>query len=228
VAAAWDGKGLADIAPGAFYYDPDAARLYLWLQDGSDPATHSVEVSVRDRGLSLQGTWTVSGLDVRNYMDGVWPNEQAVGVGGNRSVVENCRITHNEFLGLVFGGEDVVIRGNELAYNGLMGVTSNFCYRALVEGNEIHHNSWRGDVECLTAGNKFVEWRDSSFLRNWFHDETGSALWLDISDGNILIAENRFDDCVVGIYFEICRWASSPTTWCATAGAGSGATAATC
>lgn len=203
----WRGHGLADMAPGSFFYDEKEKRLYLWLADGADPKQHVVEAAVRDVGVSLRGTWTLRGLEVRHIADGFWPHEQAVGVSGNRSVVENCRLLHNELLGLIVSGEDCVLRGNEIGYSGLMGLTSNVGYRMLVEGNEFHHNAWRGDVVCLTAGNKLVTWRDSAFVRNWWHDEPASALWLDISDGNILIAENRFDNCACGIYFEICRWA---------------------
>jgi parallel beta-helix repeat protein len=203
----WIGKGLADMKPGSFFYDDPGKRLYVWLRDGGDPALHTLEAAVRPVGIGVVGTWTVSGLEVRHIMDGLWPTEQAVALTGDRCIIEGCRILQNEFLGLIVSGADCAIRGNEIADNGLEGFTSNVGYRMLFEGNELHHNAWRGDVECLTAGNKMVVWRDCKFMRNWWHDEPASALWLDISDGNVLIAENRFDNCSVGIYFEISRWA---------------------
>ncbi|MBI3923536.1 MAG: right-handed parallel beta-helix repeat-containing protein [Armatimonadetes bacterium] len=203
----WNGKGLSDMTPGCFFYDAGKKRLCVWLKDGSNPGKHVIEASVRPTGLILRGTWTVSGFDVRQMMDGLWPKEQAFAVSGNGSIVENCRITHNEFLGLIVSGEDCIIRNNVLAHNGLEGFTSNVGYRMLFEGNELHHNAWHGDVACGTAGNKWVMWRDCKILRNYWHDEPACALWLDISDANILIAENRFDDCAVGIYWEISRWA---------------------
>ena len=203
----WDGKGLADMVPGSFFYDAPGKRLNVWLADGSDPSSHVAEAAVRPTGIQVQGTWTVSGFDVRHIMDGLWPTEQAVALTGNRCVLEGCRITQNEFLGLIVSGEDCVIRNNVIAENGLEGCTSNFGFRMLFEGNELHHNAWRGDVVCLTAGNKWVMWRESKWVRNWWHDEPACALWLDISDGNALIAENRFDNCKVGVYFEISRWA---------------------
>lgn len=202
----WDGKSVEDMRPGSFFCDKDAKRLYVWLADGSDPKTHVVEASVRDDGIALRGTWTVRGLDVRHFQDAFWPHEQAVAVTGDRVIVEDCHITHNDFLGLIVSGEDGIIRNNELAYNGLEGMTSNVGYRMLVEDNEFHHNAWRGDVVCLTYGNKWVMWRDSRFLRNRWHDEPAAALWLDISNANILMAENVFDNCACGIYFEISRW----------------------
>ncbi|MBI2301492.1 MAG: right-handed parallel beta-helix repeat-containing protein [Armatimonadetes bacterium] len=203
----WDGKGLADMRAGSFLYDDAAKRLYVWLADGGDPARHTFEAAVRAQGIELRGTWTVRGFDIRYCTDDFWPREQAVAVSGNRCVIEDCQVTHNDCLGLILSGEDNVLRGCEIAWNGLMGYTSNCSYRTLVEGNELHHNAWRGDVKCGTAGNKLVAWRDSTFRRNYWHDERNCALWFDISDGNIQIVENRFDRCSVGVYFEISRWA---------------------
>jgi parallel beta-helix repeat protein len=202
----WDGKTLADLRPGSFFFDAEAKRLYLWLADGSDPATHTVEAAVRDQGLTLRGTWTVRGLEVRHVRDGFWPHEQAGAVTGRQCLIENCRFVHNEFLGLIAQGEDGIVRNCELAYNGLEGMTGNYGFRMLLEGNEFHHNGWRGDVVCLTFGNKWVQWREGRFLRNHFHDEPATALWLDINVQNVLVAENRFENCACGVYFEISRW----------------------
>jgi parallel beta-helix repeat protein len=202
----WDGKSVEDLRPGSFYYDEAAKRLCVWLADGSDPKPHTVEASVRDEGILLRGTWTLRGLTVQHVQDGFWPREQAAAVTGDRAIIEDCRILHNDPLGLIVSGQDCIIRNNEIGYNGLEGMTSNVGYRMLVEGNDFHHNAWRGDVVCLTAGNKFVMWRDSKFVRNRWHDEPAAALWMDISNANILIAENTFDDCAVGVYWEISRW----------------------
>ena len=202
----WVGRGLADMRAGSFHYDNEAKRLYVWLPDGASPDGRTVEVAVRDVGIDLRGTWTVSGLDVRHVKDGMWPREQAVNVSGNRCIVESCRITHNDFLGLIVSGEDCTIRDCEIAYNGMCGMVSNWGFRMLVEGNEFHHNAWRGDVVCLSAGNKWVMWRDSRFIGNHFHDEEEAALWMDINVNNVLVADNLFEDCPVGVYFEISRW----------------------
>jgi len=200
------GEGIADMRPGSFYYDSDARRLHAWLADGSSPADHTVEVSVRDMGLQLAGTWTVRGLTVTRVMDGFWPREQAVAVSGNQCVVEDCKVTDNGFIGLIVSGQDCAIRGNEIARNALCGFTSNYGFRMLVEGNDFHDNAWRGDVKCLTCGNKWVLWREARILRNHFHDEPTTSLWCDINVNNALIAENLFENCGVGIYFEISRW----------------------
>jgi hypothetical protein len=202
----WDGKTVADLVPGSFFYAAEAKRLVVWLADGSDPQSHVVEASVRDQGIALNGTWTLRGFEVRHIRDGFWPREQAVCVTGKQCVIEDCRIVYNEFLGLIAQGEDGVIRNNELGHNGLEGMTGNYGFRMLIEDNEVHHNGWRGDVVCLTYGNKWVQWREGRFLRNYFHDEPATALWMDINVQNVLVAENRFENCACGAYFEISRW----------------------
>jgi len=200
------GEGVADMRPGSFYYDADSKRLNVWLADGGSPADHTVEVPVRDVGLQVAGTWTVRGLEVMRIMDGFWPREQAVAVTGNQCVVERCKITDNGFVGLIVSGQDCIVRGSEIARNGLDGFTSNYGFRMLIEGNDFHDNAWRGDVKCLACGNKWVLWREARFLRNHFHDEATTSLWCDIGVSNALIAENLFERCGVGIYFEISRW----------------------
>lgn len=131
----WTGKGPSDMTPGSFFYDEPQQWLYVWLTDGGDPAQHTVEAVVRSDRVLLRGTWTLRNVEVRHVADGFWPHEQVVAVSGNQSVVENCHITHNEFLGLVISGEDCIVRGSEIAHNGLEGLTSNVGYRMPVEGN---------------------------------------------------------------------------------------------
>jgi hypothetical protein len=202
----WDGKTVADLRPGSFFYAAETKRLYVWLADGGAPGAHTIEASVRDQGLTLRGTWTVRGIEVRRIRDGFWPREQAAVITGKQCTIEDCRFLHNEFLGLIAQGEDGTIRNSEFGHNGLEGMTGNYGFRMLVEGNKFHHNGWRGDVVCLTFGNKWVQWRDGRFLRNRFHDEPACALWLDINVQNVLVAENLFERCAIGVYFEISRW----------------------
>jgi len=200
----WDGKGVDDMRPGTFYYDKDKKQLHVWLPDGGDPGDYVVEAAVRSTGISTRGTWTVSGFDVRHVKDGC-REHTAIGAQGIGVVVEACRITHNGLMGLIVVGADCVIRNCEIAYNGLCGLSCPNSVRMLVEGNECHHNSWRGDVVCLHHSNKITRWNDCRFLRNHFHHEM-TGLWLDINVNNALVAENLFEDCQCGLYYEISRW----------------------
>jgi parallel beta-helix repeat protein len=202
----WDGQDVSDMLPGTFCYDARGKTLYVWLHDGSDPNAHLMEVAIRSCGLYLCGVWTVSGLDVQRYRDDSARGHAGMGIQGHHSIVENCRIRHNEFFGIMIQGHDDIMRGCEVAYNGICGLGSSFGLRMLIEGNDFRANAWRGDVLACMNGNKVHGWHESRFLRNRFRDELASALWLDINCNNALIAENTFENCALGVYFEISRW----------------------
>lgn len=59
-------------------------------------------------------------------------------------------------------------------------------------------------MRCGHDGNKITSLKDTRILRNHFHD--GRGLWLDINVNNTLVAENLFERCSVGVYFEISCW----------------------
>ena len=202
----WDGRDVADLTPGTFHYDATNKTLYVWLHDGGDPNARRMETAVRSCGLFVSGVWTISGLDIQRYRDDFTRGHAGLAVHGHHCVVENCRIRHNEFFGVAIQGHDNVLRGCEVAHNGLCGLGSSFGLRMLVENNDFRANAWRGDVLACMNGNKVHAWHESRFLRNRFRDELASALWLDINCNNALIAENTFENCALGIYFEISRW----------------------
>jgi hypothetical protein len=59
-------------------------------------------------------------------------------------------------------------------------------------------------VVACHSGDKVCEMKDCKFIGNRFHD--GSGLWCDINVNNTLMAENVFENCMGGVYFEISRW----------------------
>ncbi|MBI3990852.1 MAG: right-handed parallel beta-helix repeat-containing protein [Candidatus Omnitrophica bacterium] len=201
----WDGKDVHDLRPGSFYYDAKNKKLFVWLHEGGDPNKHIVEASVRCVGIWVTGTWTISGFDARHYDDGFDKGHGAIGTNGKGTIVESCRITHNGIFGLGIQNRDAVIRNNELAYNGVSGLCSSFGFRMLVENNYFHDNVWRGGFLAGLDSNKLHQWKDSRFIRNKFVNEP-YGLWLDINCNGILIAENTFENCSNGIYYEISRW----------------------
>ncbi|MBN2449951.1 MAG: right-handed parallel beta-helix repeat-containing protein [Lentisphaeria bacterium] len=202
----WDGRDVSDLRPGSFFHDREGSRLYLWLEDGSDPSVHEIEVSVRSPLVLLHGTWTLRGLDITRAADGQYSggSESAVVVHGRGSTVEDCRIFDNEFIGLIHHGWDGVTRGCLIADNGLCGISPSFGWRMRIEGNEFRGNGWRGDVRCAHVGNKITSLKDTCILRNRFRG--GHGLWLDINVNNVLVAENVFESCSFGVYFEISSW----------------------
>jgi len=201
----YDGKDLADLVAGSFFYDAPASALRL-ARRCSDPSKHVVEAAVRTMGVSLLGTWTLraSTSATSPTVSGRASRPSALAANSASSRIAASRRTASSPDRLGRGLPDPQQRpcrerSHELHQQPRLPHD--------LRGNELHHSGWRGDVLCLTQGNKWVCWRDCKWLRNWWHDEPACALWLDISDANALIAENRFDNCSCGIYFEISRWA---------------------
>ena len=202
----WDGRDVADMRPGTFFYDAPAKKLYVWLADSGDPNKHIVEASVRGCGIELQGTWTVSGLDVTQCQDNFRTGgETALSIAGRRPILENCRILHNQLIGVIVHGFDGAMRGCEIAFNGVCGICPSLTWRMLIEKNDFHHNAWAGDFLCCGLGNKMCQVKDTRVIRNRFHDDFG-GLWFDLNCNHTLVAENTFENCGCGIYFEISRW----------------------
>jgi len=44
------------MAAGSWYWNPQTSELYVWLEDGSNPANHTVEAAVRECGMNATGT----------------------------------------------------------------------------------------------------------------------------------------------------------------------------
>ena len=202
----WRGRDVSDLRPGSFHHDRESGILYVWLPDGADPKGHQLVRAARGGILRLTGTWTLSGFDIQYAADGqhTGGSEAAVVVSGSDTLVEHCRIRWNEFIGLIHHGHDGVLRNCVIAENGLCGISPSFGWRMLIEGNEFYGNGWRGNVLCGHNGNKITSLKDTRILRNYFHD--GLGLWLDINVNNTLVAENRFERCPFGVYFEISCW----------------------
>lgn len=202
------GDGPGDLVPGSFFYDAAAKLLYVWLANGSHPAEHVIEAGVRYEGIRVGAYTTLKGVTVCQVQDGDRKGHMGIRAFGKEIVVESCRVLHCGFFGMTVGGEDCVVRNCEMAYNGNCGFSCALGQRMVFEGNELHHNTLRGGVKCGHSGGlKVVHWKDSKFVRNYIHDEgTHTGLWLDINVENVLVAENRIEDCGCGIYFEISRW----------------------
>lgn len=203
----FEGKNEADMRPGTFYYDREGKKLHVWLADGSDPSKHRVEAAVRFIGVTLNDHCTARNLDVRHCQMYPKKGECALVGRGDGVVIDNCRVVHNDFAGVMIQGSNHTMRGCELAYNGNCGLTSSFMNGALMIDNTTHHNNTRHYAPgWLDGGMKIHEFKDAKFIRHHAYDEPGAGLWFDISCLNALVADSRFENCAVGLYYEISRW----------------------
>jgi parallel beta-helix repeat protein len=120
--------------------------------------------------------WTVRNCEVR-YTAGTGIRT------GPRMQILTSKIHHNAQLGIGGLGDDMLIEGNEIAYNNY---ESKF------------------DPGWEAGGTKFVLSNRLVVRKNHVHHNTGPGLWTDIDNVNSLIEENVCEDNTqMGIFHEI-------------------------
>ncbi len=124
---------------------------------------------------SSAGYWTVEGNEIRYNAH--------IGLGaGPRWVVRNNFIHHNGQMGIFAAGEDILIEGNEIAFNNTDG----------------HNSQWEA------GGTKFVYTIRLTVRNNYVHDNAGPGLWTDINNIHTLYEGNRvIGNHGPGIFHEI-------------------------
>ena len=124
--------GRQEMVEGSFCHELDANVLYVWLEDGSDPNAHLMEVSVRPHifkgegpkatGIRIAGfkmrhtSAAVHGITVKGGMNG------AVETGPEKWIVEDCDVQWTGFVGIYIVGRDHLIRNNVFNCNGNSGI----------------------------------------------------------------------------------------------------------
>lgn len=128
-----------------------------------------------DKGLMLGSGWLGDHLEVRN-------NQVGVAMHGNAPVLQNSRLHHN-------GGPFTT------GLSRSFGLTSNTATNGRVLFNEIDHNNPNCNRTGQNGGgagaNKF--WASTGFLLegNHWHDNFGHGIWLDGSNSNFTIRNER-------------------------------------
>lgn len=195
----------ADLEPGAVFLDE--ARDEIVLAD--DPRGHLVEAAVAwhafvgrrpdwsaangvlVRGFTIEqfggmaqfgaietfvGTdWTIERNEVRR--------NHGVGIGANHgATVRGNRVHHNGQLGIRGTGEDILVEGNEIAYNNTLGFDP----------------SWEA------GGTKWLQTTDLVVRENRSHDNVGMGLWTDFDNVGTIYEDNVVEDNAhAGIFHEI-------------------------
>jgi hypothetical protein len=191
---------LNNVGPGRWYFDYDVDTIYL----GDDPAGHTVEIGVTRNAFSPSATHVkVMGLVVEKYA--IPPQMGAIGdqypksdwhiefnevrlnhgTGVNiadRSKLIDNYIHHNGQKGVGAGGDDVLIDGNEIAYN--------------------NYAQFRSGWEA--GGTKFSHTNGLTVSNNCVHHNDGPGLWTDIKNINTVYRGNIvFRNASEGIFHEI-------------------------
>lgn len=186
-----------DIDETTWFMDHQAQEVIL----GFDPAGRVVEVSTLPFAfggdavnVTIQGLvvemyaapaqrgaietsrhWRILDSEVRlNHGTGV-----RLATGGS---VENSYLHHNGQFGVSGGGSDLTISGNEIAFNGTVGISPGWA----------------------AGGTKFVHVIDLELSGNTVHSNWGPGLWVDGGqDGSRYIDNRVFENEHAGIKHEI-------------------------
>ena len=203
------GKGLADMIPQSFFFDPKDQTLYLNI--GGEPGWFSIEVGVR--GFALTATKVhdvvIRGLEMRHNRQpgGQWP---LVAIGQcQRVAVEDCKVYFADFNGLsLHRCKDCTVRRCDLSYNGCTGMGLGETEDCTVEDCTLLFNNYRhfyGDWG-VSAGMKNIPGNKRTTIRRCeaAYNTEAEGIWFDTDNEDIRILDNvAHDNGDCGIFFEI-------------------------
>ena len=127
-------KGLKDMKAGSFWYDAAAKKAYAWLEDGSDPNEHVMELTVPDRGIEADGNHL--------HIAGFKLIHAGIGLGGAYNIVVDCDVSWTTFLGIYVSGRNNTLLRCRSNHNGNSGGTV-FGSGQRVEDCEFSFNNWQ-------------------------------------------------------------------------------------
>jgi enterochelin esterase-like enzyme len=187
----------AEVAPGKFYFDYAAGKIYL----ADDPIGHEVESSVVAVAIRANAPRvTVRGFTIGKFID--------AGISaGQNSLVEENEVRYVHGTGIRFGSGARILH-NRTHHNGMYGM-SGAGESPVVEGNEIAFNDTAGYYTihggCWAAGGaKFVRSNHMVVRGNHVHDNYCTGLWSDIDNIHTTYEDNRIENNHAnGLFIEI-------------------------
>jgi parallel beta-helix repeat protein len=158
--AVMTGEGVTEFAFGGNGADNVTIRGLVIEKYAAPQQTGTVQNIAGSQG------WTVENNEIR------YNNGMGVKSSTGWKVLNNY-VHHNEQLGLSGGGSNVLIEGNEIAFNNYLKTVNP---------------SWAG------GGTKWVKTTNLVVRNNYSHDNYGPGLWTDGENVNTLYENNRVID----------------------------------
>jgi hypothetical protein len=196
------GKGLEDLRTGTFFFDPKEQELYTKV--GGEPGWYSVEVSVRNGVLRVEGVHDViiRGLEVRHSRGNL------AGVSNcQRVTLEDCQFTLADFCNLGMGNcTECVVRRCDLSWGGNSGMNMGDTLDCVIEDCTIMFNNYRrygagwhdGGMKNI-PGNKRTTIRRCEVAYNY-----SGGVWFDMLNVDTRILDNVLHHNVGdGVGFEV-------------------------
>jgi parallel beta-helix repeat protein len=132
----------------------------------------------------------VRGLVIENYAPPLQKGVIRLGNGAYQWLVEDNEVRYNSGVGIA-AGRGWVVRGNHVHHQGQLGVSGSDD-DILVEGNEIAFNNTAGiDSHWEAGGSKFVHSRNLVLRNNYVHNNQGPGLWADGNNIYTIYEGNR-------------------------------------
>lgn len=164
----------------------------------------TTEYAFNANSTSLPRNVTIRGLVIEHYAPPLQQGAIRADVAMGAWTIEDCEIRYNATGGIRIGPRARVLR-NRVHHNGQIGILGGGD-EILVEGNEIFFNNpdARYDMYWEAGGTKFTRTRGLVVRDNFVHHNHGPGLWTDIDNIRTLYERNRVEDnAEAGIFHEI-------------------------
>lgn len=188
------------VTAGTWYFDYDNDRIYF----ADDPNGRLVETSITAHAFrgSGENNVVIRDLTIEKYAT---PTQQGtIHVrGGGSWLIDNVTVQWNHGAGISTSDGMRVLnsRFNNNGHLGIHGRGDNL----LIEGNEIAYNNWAGHrLQWEAGGTKFSRTDGLVVRNNYVHHNQGVGLWTDIDNINVLFEGNLVTHNLrFGIFHEI-------------------------
>lgn len=201
------------VAPGTFFSDLEAKKLYVWLRGSDSPNDNEVEASTRGEWFVASSAVSyvhVRGITFRYAANHAQRGAFFIGFGGNAGashhwLVEDCVFERANGAGAGMTGHDHIFRRCVFQDNGQIGFGTSRCDNTRLEQCGIYRNNAKGYSTGWEAGGcKVTMSRGFVFDGCRSMDNRGVGLWFDIGNEksevkNCYLANN--DEA--GIFYEI-------------------------
>jgi mannuronan 5-epimerase len=209
-----DGKYLkqvankAQISKGTFWVDPSTRQLWV----GDDPNAATVEVSNRDRAMTLEKGSSgarLLGLRFTAYASPHLDNGAMVYVAGSNTTVTDSQFDHSSGAGLKIAGTNETVTHSTFSDNGAEGMTGNRNDNSLVQFNQFVRNNAENfntltcKGVCTIAGFKTAHSAKLKVADNAFVGNASNGYWCDLACTDGVITGNAVSGGGAGLYYEV-------------------------
>lgn len=118
--------------PGEWYYDTPTKKLYLWMPNSDNPASHTVEVSRYDSGISATspGSIALDGLSIKNAAKWGIKLYQSIEIS-----LRNLEVTNSGDTGILIAGDGSYGKTS----NAVRLIDNNVVRKSVVDGITVEH-----------------------------------------------------------------------------------------